>query len=83
MEVWKILAPESRKYPDRIRFSIVAFKESLPSDAIVMDCHPPKGPHYHLDGNEIAFEWDGLDKAEEKFWQIVEEKFGKIKESLK
>lgn len=80
IEVWKIPHPEGLKYPDGFRFSIVAFLESNTEDSLVLDCHPPKGPHYHLNGEEKSFKWTGFDEAEALFWKVLEQKFGKIRE---
>jgi hypothetical protein len=80
IEVWEIPYPESKKFPDGLKFSIVAFIENNTSDAVVVDCHPPKGPHFHFEGKETQFEWKGLEEAEELFWDLVEKKFGKIEE---
>ncbi len=80
IEVWKIHPPEGDNYPDGMRFSIVAFLDSHPDDAIIVDCHPPKGPHFHIDGKEEIFEWKDMNQTEELFWNLVEKKFGSIKE---
>lgn len=81
VEVWKIFPPEGDHFPDGLKFSIVAFLESAPGEAVIIDCHPPKGPHFHFGGKEVSFPWEGLDKAETLFWELVEKKFGPVKES--
>ncbi|MBI4402643.1 MAG: hypothetical protein HY537_00690 [Deltaproteobacteria bacterium] len=65
------------------RFSWVAFAPDEPGARVLFDCHEPKGPHWHIDGDEVgqAFAWTGLEEAEELFFQKVEERFGRtIKE---
>ena len=61
------------------RFSWIAFDSDEPGARILFDCHEPKGPHWHVDGDEVGkpFEWAGLDAAEELFFQKVEERFSK------
>lgn len=80
VEVWKIPYPEGEKFPDGLKFSIVAFCENNTSDSVIIDCHPPKGPHFHFEGKEVQFKWEGLDEAEKLFWELVEKKFGEIEE---
>lgn len=79
VEVWKIPEPENANYPDSLKVSILAFLESNPDDLVLVDCHPPKGPHFHMDGKEVAFAWSSFEDAEKLFWDLVEGKFGKIK----
>ncbi len=62
------------------RFSWIAFDPDEPGARVLVDCHEPKGPHWHIDGDEVGqpFTWTGLKEAEDFFFQKVEERFGKI-----
>ena len=78
--VWKIPLPEGEKYPQGLKFSLIAFLISNPEDSILVDCHPPKGPHFHMNGLETNIEWVGFDETEKLFWQLVGSKFGIIQD---
>ena len=62
------------------RFSWIAFDPDETSARVLFDCHEPKGPHWHIDSDEVGqpFTWTGLKEAEEFFFQKVEERFGEI-----
>lgn len=76
LDVFKIPPPEDQKFPDGFKFSFLAFNEENPDDKVLLDCHPPKKPHFHDKDGE--FEWTGIDAAIDLFWEKVEIKFGKI-----
>ena len=78
VDVFKIPPPDDVKFPDGFKFSFCAFKKDDPDDRILMDCHPPKKPHFHEGNKESEFEWTGLADATDLFWEKVEHKFGKI-----
>jgi hypothetical protein len=79
MEVHKIDEPEGQKYPDGLRFGWIAFDRLEKNKSVLFDCHPPKGAHYHINGEQpgTPFEWKGLDEAMDFFWSKVWEHFGK------
>ncbi len=35
------------------------------------DNHKPKGHHLHIHGSEIAYEYQGIDKLIDGFWNMV------------
>ena len=78
LDVFKIPPPEDQNFPDGFKFSFLAFKEANPDDKVLLDCHPPKKPHYHEGDEEVEFEWNGIEMAVELFWEKVEIKFGKL-----
>jgi hypothetical protein len=61
---------------------MIAFRDDDPERRILLDCHPPKGPHYHVGTEEVQFEWQGLQNADDLFWKLVEAEFGKLEEVL-
>jgi hypothetical protein len=79
LDVWKIPPPEDQNFPDGFKFSFIAFKADNPNEKILLDCHPPKGPHMHINNDELSFEWSGIESATELFWEKVENKFGKLR----
>jgi len=80
VELFKIPEPEAQKYPEGIKFSLLAFRSDDPNQKILIDCHPPKGPHIHVREIEKSFEWIDLDKTYALFWELIEKEFGKLKE---
>ena len=62
------------------RFSWIAFDPDETGARVLFDCHKPKGPHWHIDEDEVGqpFTWKGLKEAEDFFLEKVEEKFGQI-----
>lgn len=79
-EIFKIPMAQAHHFPDGFKVSMIAYRNDLPEKRILLDCHPPKGPHYHLENQEVNFQWQGLDHADELFWQLVETEFGKLEE---
>ena len=61
------------------RFSWIAFDPDESDAKVLFDCHEPKGPHWHIDGDKVGhpFAWKGLKEAEDLFFEKVEERFGK------
>lgn len=81
-EIFKIPEAQSSMFPDGFKLSFIAFRNDEPTRKVLLDCHPPKGPHYHIGEAEFSFEWSGLEDAEKLFWQLVENEFGVIEEVL-
>ena len=78
MQVFKIHPPEDVHFPDGLKFSIVGFLLSDPKSVVLVDCHPPKGSHYHVGDLEQPFEWKGVEHATNLFWKLIEENFGLV-----
>ena len=77
MDLYEIPEPDKGKYPDGYRFSWIAFDVELPEKRVLFDCHPPKGPHLHVDGEpEIYFKWVSLEETEELFFSKIQDRFG-------
>ena len=62
------------------KFSWIAFDPENPMKRVLFDCHPPKGPHFHLDGDLDGqpFAWVTLEESVALFRKKVEEHFGKL-----
>jgi hypothetical protein len=80
IEVFKIPEAKAKEFPDGYKVSMIAFREDSPDRRVLLDCHPPKGPHVHVGESEIKFEWQGLDHAYYYFWSLVEAEFGVLEE---
>lgn len=78
------LAEAKAGFPDGYRFSWIAFDSDNPASRVLFDCHPPKGPHIHIDGDKdgLPYEWNGLEEAERFFRRKLKEHFGELKEDI-
>ena len=74
-EIFKIPEAQAHQFPDGFKVSMIAFRDDDPERRVLLDCHPPKGPHYHLGAIEVQFEWTGLKRADDLFWTLVEAEF--------
>lgn len=82
MDLYKLADDRAGVSPEGYRFSWIAFDPEDESTRVLFDCHPPKGPHIHVDGDRegTPFEWRSLDEAQALFFEKVAEKFGAIAE---
>jgi hypothetical protein len=80
IEVFKIPPPNDRDYPEGLKVSMIAFRQDNPETKLLLNCHPPKGPHIHINELEEPFLWTGLEAAFDIFWNRVESIFGKLTE---
>lgn len=64
------------------RFSWIAFDKEEPAMRVLFDCHPPKGPHFHIDEDKRgqSFTWSSLPAAIQLFYLKVKERFGELLE---
>jgi hypothetical protein len=76
------LPPEEKGYPEGYKFSWIAFDPNEPSNRVLFDVHPPKGPHLHIDQDTVGvpFDWKGLAEAENFFMAKIQERFGEFTE---
>jgi hypothetical protein len=61
----------------RYRYSWIAFDAFNPDRKVLFDSHPPKGPHFHIDGNENETSLEGLSlkECESLFFEIIFDHF--------
>lgn len=78
MDLFELPVEAHESYPERFKFSWIAFDLDRPELRVLMDCHPPKGPHIHLDLEEVElpYEWVGLHAARGHFRSLVLARFG-------
>lgn len=78
MDVYQIPNPEGLKFPEGYRFSWIAFDRYNPKNRVLFDCHPPKGPHFHVDDEKDgqSFVWVSLEASMDLFWEKVWLRFG-------
>lgn len=77
MDLYKIQGRDAAKHPDGFRFSWIAFDPEEPGRRVLFDSHPPKGPHFHIDGDKVGVTeaWESLDAAYGKFFKAVARHF--------
>lgn len=78
MDLYQLTEQRSKFFPEGYKFSWIAFDIDNPEHRVLFDCHPPKGPHVHIDGDPkgMPFEWKGLEIAQTFFFKKVKERFG-------
>lgn len=69
MKIWHV--NRSAAYPDGVRYSLywVQNKQVI----VGYDNHSPKGPHRHIRGDELPYEYKDTTSLVRDFWQEVKE----------
>lgn len=80
IQVWKIPPPNDQSYPEGKRYSLVGYQSKWPKDKVLLDCHPPKGPHFHTENGDVLLPAMIYEDAFEIFWRELEKKFGPFNE---
>jgi hypothetical protein len=82
MDLYELPASESQGAQVPYRFSWIAFDRDAPDQRVLFDSHPPKGPHFHLDGDDAgqSFVWVSISEAVALFERKVTERFGELLE---
>jgi hypothetical protein len=65
----------SAKYPDGVKYGLI-LKDLRSEKRVLMDNHHPKGPHIHLDGKEVGYEYKNEEKLIQDFKALVFEHMG-------
>ena len=63
------------KYPDGLKWGLICF-DRVSQARVLMDNHHPKGPHIHIDDQELPYEFTGLDQLVRDFRKLVTEHMG-------
>ena len=66
---------KSGRYPDGIKYGLLLL-DLRNGRRVLMDNHHPKGPHVHLDENEVPYEYKGDDRLIEDFKAFVLDHMG-------
>ena len=67
--------PRSSKYLDGLKWGLICF-DHRSEKRVLMDNHHPKGPHIHIDDQELPYNFSGLDQLIRDFRQLVTEHMG-------
>lgn len=65
----------SEKYPDGVKYGLICFDQET-EEFVLFDNHHPKGPHIHIDGKELSYEYVDDESLLNDFATAVFEKFG-------
>ncbi|MBI3541592.1 MAG: hypothetical protein HY073_05600 [Deltaproteobacteria bacterium] len=65
----------SDRYKDGLKWGLVCV-DRVSGKRVLMDNHHPKGPHAHIDNNELAYDFKGLDQLVADFRRLVTEHMG-------
>ena len=81
MDLYQLPHGHPESFPEGYKFSWTAF---IPDGdgRVLFDCHPPKGPHMHIDGDieGTPFRWVSPENAYDLFFEKIKELFGEFKE---
>ena len=69
LKVWRV--PESPNYPDGVKFSLFLVSRATGDIIVGIDNHRPKGPHLHEREKEWKYEFHGVDRLVDDFWDQV------------
>ena len=53
MDLYKLPEGHHDSFPEGYKFSWIAFDPENPSKQVLLDCHVPKGPHFHTDQDPL------------------------------
>lgn len=67
--------PKTKHYPDGLKWGLICL-DQLTQKRILMDNHHPKGPHIHIDRDELPYLFKGLDQLVDDFRKLITEHMG-------
>ncbi|MEW6055039.1 MAG: DUF6516 family protein [Bdellovibrionota bacterium] len=67
--------PRSEKYLDGLKWGLICV-DRVTGKRVLMDNHHPKGPHIHIDSDELPYEFTGLDQLIDDFRRLIMEHMG-------
>lgn len=67
--------PRSKQYEDGLKWRLICV-DRLSEKRVLMDNHHPKGPHIHIDDDEMPYDFTGLDELVNEFRRLITEHMG-------
>lgn len=67
LKVWEV--PRTGEYPAGRKFRLFFVVEG--NVVVGLDNHKPKGPHLHLEGQEVPYAFTTIEQLIEDFWDLV------------
>lgn len=68
MEIFNV--DRSSRYPDGVKYGLI-FTDTRTGKHVLMDNHHPKGPHIHLNDQELSYRYVDDDKLISDFRELV------------
>ena len=65
----------SDRYPDRLKWGLICV-DRVSGKRVLMDNHHPKGPHIHIDDQELPYDFSDLNKLIGDFRSLIMEHLG-------
>ena len=65
----------SERYRDGLKWGLICVDQTS-GRRVLMDNHHPKGPHIHVDDEELPYEFESLDKLVADFRKLINEHMG-------
>lgn len=72
-ELRTVEVPKSDDYPLGLKYSLFLVEKRSGRVLVGFDNHRPKGPHMHLRGKELAYEFKNEEQLVDDFWRLVQE----------
>ena len=66
---------DSARYPDGLKWGPICV-DRISGARVLMDNHHPKGPHIHINKDEMPYQFIDLDQLVHDFRQLVKEHMG-------
>lgn len=66
---------KSDRYSDGLKWGLICV-DQVTGRRVLMDNHHPKGPHIHVDKDELPYDFRGLDQLVTDFRRLVNEHLG-------
>ena len=67
--------PRSERYRDGLKWGLICV-DQITGRKVLMDNHHPKGPHVHVDDEELPYDFSGLDQLVSDFRLMIMEHMG-------
>ena len=63
------------RYRDGLKWGLICVDQTT-GRRVLMDNHHPKGPHIHIDDEELTYDFVGLDRLVDDFRRLIAEHMG-------
>ena len=67
--------PKSERYRDGLKWGLICLDQAT-GKRVLMDNHHPKGPHIHIDDDELPYSFRNLDRLVSDFRRLITEHMG-------
>lgn len=67
--------PKSARYRDGLKWGLICLDQAT-GQRVLMDNHHPKGPHIHIDDDELPYDFRSLDQLVSDFRRLIVEHMG-------